>query len=307
MTAEIDGDSNPPADPKPDPRTKNPDGTWAFQGGVEQTPIPGTAPREDPNAPAPTRNAPATGDSAHHQTNSPTEKPSSGGPTDLGGSTKPLQEWKPGDTVFGQFRLIEKLGGGGMGEVWLVHKTGLERRSALKVIKPEIAQSEDGWRRFEREAQVMAKFNHPNVVTVFDYRRADPFAYIEMEQVHGRDLEKELKERDCRPSSLEWTAQILDQLCSVLQEAHGYIDETDGKPKPIIHRDIKPSNLMLVDKKPPGQNLKVLDFGIAKMIRDDMPVDGTIGFLGTVAYASPEQIRGMGRRSRQRFKNRWPE
>ncbi len=180
-----------------------------------------------------------------------------------------------------------------MGEVWLVHKIGLERRSALKVIKPEIAQSEDGWRRFEREAQVMAKFNHPNVVTVFDYRRADPFAYIEMEHVHGRDLQKELKERNYRPSSLEWTAQILDQLCSVLQEAHGYIDETDGKPKPTIHRDVKPSNLMLVDKKPPGQNLKVLDFGIAKMIRDDMSVDGTIGFLGTVAYASPEQIQGM--------------
>ena len=125
--------------------------------------------------------------------------------------------------------------------------------------------------------------------------------YIEMEFVRGRSLDKFLKERKGQPMSLDWTAQILDQLCSVLQEAHGHVDEKTGKAKPIIHRDLKPSNLMLVDKKPPGQNLKVLDFGIAKMVEDDgnPELTGAGDLVGTPAYMSPEQIGGgfeQGRR-----------
>ena len=104
---------------------------------------------------------------------------------------------------------------------------------------------------------------------------------------------------------LDRIVSILDQLCAVLHEAHGHIDEASGKPAPIIHRDLKPSNLMLVDRKPPGQDLKVLDFGIAKMLEEDPGQDATLltgagDFLGTPAFMSPEQIRGGWGKDAQR-------
>ena len=96
---------------------------------------------------------------------------------------------------------------------------------------------------------------------------------------------------------LDRTTQIVEQLCSVLQEAHGHVDEKTGTPKPIIHRDLKPSNLMLIESKQQDQliRLKVLDFGIAKMIEDDAGAEQTVtvqgDVLGTPAYMSPEQIK----------------
>ena len=118
-------------------------------------------------------------------------------------------------------------------------------------------------------------------------------AYIEMEFVLGCSLEQYLRDKKT-PVSLEWTAQILDQLCSVLQAAHEHVDKKSGKAKPIIHRDLKPSNLMLAKDKPEGQNLKVLDFGIAKMVHDEASPEVTKpgDFVGTPHYMSPEQIRG---------------
>jgi serine/threonine-protein kinase len=133
-------------------------------------------------------------------------------------------------------------------------------------------------------------------VVVYDFKRTHSMGYIEMEFVRGRSLDKYLKEHEGEQLSLEWIAALLDQLCDVLQEAHGHLDEKSGKPKPIIHRDLKPSNLMLVDRKPPDQNLKVLDFGIAKMIEEDggpeVTLTGAGDLLGTPAFMSPEQIRG---------------
>jgi serine/threonine protein kinase/formylglycine-generating enzyme required for sulfatase activity len=206
----------------------------------------------------------------------------------------------PGRVVFGKYRLLEKIGEGGMGTVWLVDHIEFERKSALKLIKPEVAQNDKGWRRFQREARLMAKLEHPNAVIVYDFRRMHSMAYIEMEYIRGRSLDKLLKERNGQPMPLHWVVEILDQLCSVLQEAHGHRDEKSGKSKPIIHRDLKPSNLMLVDHRPPGRNLKVLDFGIAKMIEDEAPQELTLtgagDLVGTPAYMSPEQIRGgMGK------------
>src|SRR5271157_5443029 len=201
-----------------------------------------------------------------------------------------------GRDLFGKYRLLEKIGEGGMGEVWLVDNLQLDRKSALKLIKPEIAHNDKGWRRFQREARLMAKLEHPNAVVVYDFKRTHSMGYIEMEFVRGRSLDKYLKEHEGEQLSLEWIAALLDQLCAVLQEAHGHLDEKSGKPKPIIHRDLKPSNLMLVDRKPLGQNLKVLDFGIAKMIEEDggpeVTLTGAGDLLGTPAFMSPEQIRG---------------
>jgi serine/threonine-protein kinase len=198
--------------------------------------------------------------------------------------------------VFGKYRLLEKIGEGGMGSVWLVHNLELDRKSALKLIKAEIAQNDKGWRRFKREAQLMAKLQHPNAVAVYDFKRTIGMGYIEMEFVRGRSLDRIVQEKQGEPLPLEMVAPILDQLCSVLQEAHSYTDENTGKTKAIIHRDLKPSNLMIVDRKPAEQNLKVLDFGIAKMIDEDVQgateVTGAGDILGTPAYMSPEQIRG---------------
>jgi eukaryotic-like serine/threonine-protein kinase len=240
-------------------------------------------------------------------TPTPAGSPDSKDSADLDGATpKPgperSAEWdllppptiEKGQVILGKYLLQEKIGEGGMGEVWLVENIQLERQSALKLIKPEIAQNNKGWSRFEREARLMAKLTHPNAVAVYDFKRTHSIGYIEMEFVRGHSLDKCLKEFKGQPMSLAWTAQILEQLCSLLQDAHGYTDEKRGKVKPIIHRDLKPSNLMLVDKKSPGQNLKVLDFGIAKMIEDDgsPELTGAGDLVGTPAYMSPEQIRG---------------
>ena len=197
--------------------------------------------------------------------------------------------------IFGKYRLIDKIGEGGMGSVWLVHNVELDRKSAIKLIKSEIAQNDKGWRRFRREAQLMAKLEHPNAVAVYDFKRTQGMGYIEMEFVRGRSLDKILHEKQGEPLPLDFVTDILEQLCSVLQEAHTYTDESTGKAKPIVHRDLKPSNLMIVDRKPPGQNVKVLDFGIAKMVEEDTQggteLTGAGDILGTPAYMSPEQIR----------------
>ena len=204
--------------------------------------------------------------------------------------------FEPGQVVFGKYRLVKKIGEGGMGEVWHVWHLSLESDRALKLIKPELAHNEKGWRRFQREARLMAKINHPNAVAVYDFHRAQSVAYIEMEFIRGRSLADILKEGRGQPMPLEWTARILEQLCAVLHEAHSHVDEATGQPKPIIHRDLKPSNLMLVERKddtgPP--RLKVLDFGIAKIVEDDASPDLTSpgDLLGTPAYMSPDQIRG---------------
>jgi serine/threonine-protein kinase len=220
-----------------------------------------------------------------------TPKPGQEGSGDWDRSPPPII--KEGKLVFGKYLLEEKIGEGGMGEVWRVENTELERESALKLIKPEIAQNDKGWRRFQREARLMAKLSHANAVAVYDFKRAESMGYIEMELVRGRSVAQYLAEHDGQAMSLAWTAQVLDQLCSVLQDAHGYVDKK-GQAKPIIHRDLKPSNLMFVDKKPPGQNLKVLDFGIAKIVEDDGSTEltGAGDLVGTPAYMSPEQIRG---------------
>jgi len=201
-----------------------------------------------------------------------------------------------GEILFGKYRLDKKIGEGGMGSVWKVWHLDMESERALKLIHPEIAQKDKGWRRFKREAQLMDKIKHPGAVRVYDYKRTQGLAYIEMEFVPGRSLDEILKSNGGKPMPLDWIAQVVEQLCAVLQEAHGHVDEKTGKPKPIIHRDLKPSNLMLIESKHQGQafKLKVLDFGIAKMIEDEGGSEQTVtaagDILGTPAYMSPEQI-----------------
>jgi serine/threonine protein kinase len=196
--------------------------------------------------------------------------------------------------LFGKYRVIRKLGDGGMGSVWLVEHLVLGRESALKVIKADVAHKPEIRARFEQEARILTMLSrHPNAVTVYDSGMIGNTAYIEMEYLEGKTLREWLTKGE--PLPLAKVVWILDQLCDVLEEAHGL---------GIVHRDIKPENLMVVTDPRAGEQLKVLDFGIAKIVRDvrgnAAPMSmHTEGPLGTYAYSSPEQL-GLDRDTEDR-------
>ena len=174
-----------------------------------------------------------------------------------------------------------------MGEVWLVRHLELGVERALKLISLSAQYNPEMRARFRREARAMALFSHVNAVTVHDASTARDIAYIEMEYVVGRSLDK-LLERGV-PMSLEWTGA---HRRAALRRAPG------AHRSGIVHRDIKPSNMMLVDGRPEGRELlKVLDFGIAKILdaqnRDAEDLQTRQGAtMGTLAYMSPEQVNG---------------
>jgi serine/threonine protein kinase len=169
-----------------------------------------------------------------------------------------------------------------MGEVWRVRRPDLGIERAVKLLLPGRSGNRETIARMLREAQAMARLNHPHAVVVHDVCLGD-VPYIEMEFVRGRTLDRVLREHE-GPLTTDLIAEILDQLCNVLQVAH---------KNAIVHRDLKPSNLMLVDDDGSGEvNLKVLDFGISKFL-DANPEefhtqDGQT--LGTLMYMSPEQV-----------------
>jgi serine/threonine protein kinase len=194
----------------------------------------------------------------------------------------------PGRTIFRKFRVIRKLGRGGMGEVWLVRHQWLQCLRALKVIDSGLLAHPAPLERFKREARAMVVFSgpqNPHAVAVHDAQFAVDGTYIEMEYVRGRTIAELLQPGE--PMPLPWIARVVGQLCDVLDVAHAHM---------IVHRDLKPSNLMLVDGHPPGQeHLKVLDLGLVKILgADSRTALITHGFLGTPAYASPEQVWGQG-------------
>jgi hypothetical protein len=180
-----------------------------------------------------------------------------------------------------KFQLVEKLGEGGMGEVWRVRRPDLGIERAVKLILPRNVPSLEARARMLREARAMARISHPHAAMIHDVGTED-VPHIEMELIQGKPLNKVIQPKV--PMPLEATLQILEQLCDVLQLAHDF---------QIVHRDLKPSNLMLVDGHPDGKIvLKVLDFGLAKFL-DATPDTFQTGHgetLGTLAYMSPEQV-----------------
>jgi serine/threonine-protein kinase len=167
-----------------------------------------------------------------------------------------------------------------MGSVWLVRHLQLDSERALKLISG-LGDNQETRARFMREARIMDRLNHPNAVRIYSAQFGKGVSFIEMEYIRGKSLKELLKPGVALP--LDWVADLLDQLCDVLQAAN---DEG------IIHRDMKPSNLMVVEGRRPGTKiLKLLDFGIGKVPEDDgLTLPGS--FLGTAHYSSPEQIRG---------------
>ena len=182
-----------------------------------------------------------------------------------------------------RYRVLEKLGEGGMGTVYKVEHVRMGKLAALKLMRPDHAVDKALKGRFLQEARVVARLSHPNTVQVFDSGELeDGGLFIAMEYVPGKDLAWQLKAHG--PMGEGQAASIGAQLLASLQEAH---------EAGIIHRDLKPANVMLVRRRKSGEDqVKLLDFGIAKLQEAEGRKSTTGDFIGTPAYMSPEQIRG---------------
>jgi serine/threonine-protein kinase len=186
----------------------------------------------------------------------------------------------------GQYVLGERLGTGGMGEVYRAEHVLLHRPCAIKLIRPERAGDPAALRRFEREVQITATLTHPNTVQVYDYGRTDDgtFYYV-MEYLPGLTLEALVNQT--RPLPPARAIHFLRQMCGALEEAHA---------RGLIHRDIKPGNVMICERGGIPDVAKLLDFGLVLPLAGDadgdkLTQDGTV--TGTPAYLSPEQAGGQ--------------
>lgn len=202
---------------------------------------------------------------------------------------------KPGPTprvIDNKYRIEQLLGRGGMGAVYRARDMRLDRQVAVKVVRPELLEDNDARRRFRREAQLVARLQHPGIVSIFDFGTlAGGGAFLVMELVRGEDLRRVLhREGRLEPAR---AVRILAAVCAAIEAAH-----QEG----VLHRDLKPENIVL-----PGGDVeaKVLDFGVAKLVEDrpatgaaaedageyhaTLTMAGTI--IGTPAYMAPEQLR----------------
>jgi len=179
-----------------------------------------------------------------------------------------------GQTI-AHYRILEKIGEGGMGVVYKAEDTKLKRTVALKFLPPELTRDAQAKARFVQEARAAAALDHPHICAVFEIGEAEGATYIAMPFVKGRSLKDRIA---AGPLSMEEALDIAGQVAEGLKEAH---------ERGIIHRDIKPANIMLTEK---GQ-AKIMDFGLAKL-EAGVDLTKTMAVLGTVAYMSPEQARG---------------
>lgn len=187
-----------------------------------------------------------------------------------------------GVTLGGRYEVKSPLGKGGMGVVYLASQSALNREVVVKVLGRGLSGEGEAMQRFEREALGLSKLTHPNIVTIYDFGRDLEQAYIVMEYVDGEML-GELMAR-VGHMSFELFAPVAAQILAALAEAHD---------RGIIHRDIKPSNIMLTERHGSPNFVKVLDFGLVKLVGDAQEVTKKQNLVGSVAFLAPEQILGL--------------
>jgi tRNA A-37 threonylcarbamoyl transferase component Bud32/cytochrome c-type biogenesis protein CcmH/NrfG len=193
-----------------------------------------------------------------------------------------------GRVVGERYRLLDRIGEGGMGLVYRAEHTLMKKTVAVKLLHGELGQVEEMVRRFEREAQSASRLSHPNIISVTDFgRAATGELYLVMEYLPGRSLADAIQEARYLP--IERALQIARQILSALAHAHAH---------GVVHRDLKPPNVMLT-RAADGSGaevVKILDFGVAKMTRDLAPgehLTQTAMVFGTPSYMSPEQATGQ--------------
>ena len=203
----------------------------------------------------------------------------------LNNKTKSLKA----DFLLGHYRILKKLGAGGMGEVYLAEDIKLDRKAALKILPQEFAEDTDRMSRFVREAKSASALNHPNIITIYEIGESAGTHFIATEFIDGKTLNQYV---ESNPLNFKSALEIAIQIASALDEAHS---------AGIVHRDIKPDNVMIR----PDRLVKILDFGIAKLSgANNQPIldeeaataikSGTNPgmIIGTANYMSPEQAKG---------------
>ena len=188
-------------------------------------------------------------------------------------------------TKLGHYEIIDRLGAGGMGEIYRARDTKLKREVALKLLPEDLATNPERLARLERKAQMLAAINHPNIAAIYSLEESGDARFLVLELVEGQTLEQQLANS---PFAIEKALELGRQIAGALGAAH---DEG------IVHRDLKPANIMLTH----DGRVKVLDFGIDKAISTDDRVAETVQateltltgtLIGTAPYMSPEQVRG---------------
>jgi serine/threonine protein kinase len=188
-----------------------------------------------------------------------------------------------GKVLAGRFRIVERIGQGGMGCVYKALHIEMDRSCAIKLLLPLAGDQESARARFRREAKMSSRINSPNAVTIYDFGEAEAGQfYLAMEYIEGESLATVLNHEKLLP--LERVLDITDQIARALSAAHAL---------GIVHRDLKPANIMLT-RKDGGELVKVLDFGIAKTVTDDGDDKLTLTgcMVGTPTFMSPEQVLG---------------
>jgi serine/threonine-protein kinase len=183
--------------------------------------------------------------------------------------------------MLGKYRLVERLGQGGMAQVYKAYQAELDRYVAIKILHPHLTGDEAFTIRFEREARAIAALEHPHIIRVYDFDADEDLAFLVMERLDGTSLRSVLHDLDCRDErmALAEVERIVAALADALDYAHR---------QGVVHRDLKPSNVLITSSGRPV----LTDFGIARMV-DTTVITESGGTLGTPAYMSPEQGQGQ--------------
>jgi len=184
--------------------------------------------------------------------------------------------------LLGQYRILSPLGTGGMATVYRAHQVNIDREVAIKVIRGDLSGNADFVKRFEREARLVAQLRHPHILKLFDYGQQGNILYLVMELMTSGTLADMIKRG---PLAVQVVTRMLDQLGSALDYAHEHN---------IVHRDLKPQNVLLDDK----ENATLSDFGVARLLQENLHLTQTGMAMGTPPYMAPEQWRGESLDSR---------